>query len=71
MESALVFFGIATLVGCLLRGVIALRRRSAARRPGVSGADVCQLEHARRITSVAITASLTCLALVGLVHAVL
>jgi hypothetical protein len=66
----LVFFGIAALVGCLLRGVVGLRLRAAARQPDVSDGDLCQLKQANRITSVAVIASLVGLAVIGLAYVV-
>ncbi|MHB1139158.1 MAG: hypothetical protein ACYC2O_09405 [Microthrixaceae bacterium] len=62
MLPVLVFFGVATLIGCLLRGIVWFRLRSAARQPGVSDGDLCQLEQANRITSVSVVVSLVCLA---------
>jgi predicted signal transduction protein with EAL and GGDEF domain len=53
MVPVLVFFGVATLVGCLLRGIVWLRRRFVARQPDRSDGEVCQLGQANRITSVA------------------
>jgi hypothetical protein len=70
MVPALVFFGVATLVGCLLLGIVSLRRRAAARRPDVSDAELCELKQANRITSVAVIASLVGLAVVGLAYVV-
>jgi hypothetical protein len=71
MVPVLVFFGIATLIGCLLRGMVGLRLRAAARQPEVSDADLCELKQANRITSVAILASLAGLAAVGLAYLIL
>jgi hypothetical protein len=68
MVPVLVFFGVATLFGCLIRGVIVLRLRAAARQPDVSDGELCELKQANRITSVAVTASLVGLAIVGLVY---
>ncbi len=70
MRALLVFFGIATLVGCALRGILGLRLRAAARRPGASDGDLCELRQANRITSVAVVASLACLALAALAYVV-
>jgi hypothetical protein len=70
MVPVLVFFGIAALVGCLLRGVVGLRLRAAARQPDVSDGDLCQLKQANRITSVAVIASLVGLAVIGLAYVV-
>jgi hypothetical protein len=66
MVPALVFFGIATLVGCLIAGVVRLRLRAASRKPDATDADLCELKQANRITSVAVVASLVGLAVVGL-----
>lgn len=71
MVPVLVFFGIATLVGLLLRGIVSLRLRTAARQPDASDGDLCQLRQANRITSVAVVASLVALAVIGLAYAVL
>ena len=71
MVPVLVFFGIATLVGLLLRAIVNLRLRAAARQPDVSDGDLCQLQQANRITSVAVVASLVALAVIGLAYAVL
>ena len=71
MTPALVFFGVATLVGCLIRVVVGLRLRAAARRTGATDAELCSLEQANRISSVAALASLAGLALVGLAVLVL
>jgi predicted signal transduction protein with EAL and GGDEF domain len=70
MVPALVFFGIATLVGCVLLVIVWLRLRAVARQPDVTDADVCQLKQANRITSVAVVASLAGLAVVLLAIAV-
>lgn len=68
MRPVLVFFGIAILVGCLLRGIVELRIRSAvARKPDISDGELCELKQANRITSTAILASLAGLAVVVLV----
>ena len=71
MVPVLVFFGVATLVGCLFRAIVGLRLRAATRQPDVSDGDLCQLEQANRITSVAVIASLVGLAVVGLAFLVL
>ena len=68
MAPLLVFLGVATLVGCLIRGVVGLRLRAAARRPDASDGDLCQLEQATRISSVAIIASLVGLVVLGLAY---
>jgi hypothetical protein len=70
MVSALVFFGVATLIGCLFRGIAGLRLRAVARRPDVSDGELCELRQANRITSVAVVASLVGLAAVGLGYVV-
>jgi hypothetical protein len=70
MVPVLVFFGVAVLIGCLLRGVLALRLRAAARRPDVSDWELCELRQANRITSVAVIASLVGLGVVGLASVV-
>jgi len=66
----LVFFGVATLIGCLIRGIVGLRLRAVARQPDASDGDLCELEQANRITSVAVIASLVGLAVVGLAYLV-
>jgi hypothetical protein len=71
MVPVLVFFGVATLCGCLLLGIVRLRLRAAARRPDVSDGDLCELEQANRISSVAVIASLVGLAVVGLAYLLL
>jgi hypothetical protein len=71
METALVFFGAATLLGCLFRGIVELRTRAVARRPDVADEELCELKQANRITSVAVIASLVGLAVVGLAYVVL
>ena len=70
MVPVLVFFGVATLVGFLLREIVRLRLRTVARRPDVSDGELCELKQANRITSVAVTASLVGLAVVGLAYVV-
>ena len=70
MVPMIVFFGIAILVGCLVLGVLRLRRRAVARRPDVSAGALCELQQASRITSIAIVASLVGLAALGLAYAV-
>lgn len=67
MVPMLVFFGVATLIGCVFRAFVGLRLRAVARQPDVSDGEVCQLEHANRITSVALIASLVGLVVIGLV----
>jgi hypothetical protein len=70
MVAALVFFGVATLFGCLFRAIVALRLRAVAKQPDVSDGDLCELKQANRITSVAVVASLVGLAVVGLAYVV-
>jgi hypothetical protein len=62
----LVFFGVATVIGLLLRGIVGLRRRAAARRPDVSDGELCELEQASRISSAALLAAVGGLVVVGL-----
>ena len=71
MVPVLVFFGVATLVGLLFRGIAGLRLRAVARQPDVSDGELCELRQANRITSVALIASLVGLAVVGLAYLVL
>jgi hypothetical protein len=68
MVPALVFFGVATLVGCLILGFVWFRLRAAARRPDVTDAELCELKQANRISSLAVVASLAGLAVVGLAY---
>ena len=70
MVPVLVFFGVATLLGCLFRGIVGLRLRAVARQPEVSEGELCQLKQANRITSVAVIASLVGLAFIGLAYVV-
>ncbi len=70
MVPVLVFFGVATLIGCVIRGIVVLRLRAAARRPDVSDEQLCELRQANRISSVAVIASLVGLAVLGLVYVV-
>ena len=70
MVPVLVFFGIATLFGCLFRGIVWLRRRAVARQPDMPEGELCELKQANRITSVAAIASLVGLAVVGLAYVV-
>lgn len=70
MVPVIVFFGIAALFGCLLRGIVGLRLRAVSRQRGVSDGELCQLEQANRITSVAVVASLVSLAVIGLASVV-
>ena len=71
MVPVLVFFAVATLVGCLIRGIVGLRLRAVARQPDVSDGDLCELKQANRISSVAVIASLAGLAAAGLAYLVL
>lgn len=71
MVPALVFFGIATLVGCVILAIVWLRLRAAARQPDVSDAELCELKQANRISSMAVLASLVGVAVVGLAYVVL
>jgi hypothetical protein len=66
MVPALVFFGIATLVGCVILAIVGLRLRAASRQPEVSDAELCELRQANRISSVAVIASVAGLVVVGL-----
>ena len=68
MAPVLVFFGVATLVGFLLRGIVGLRLRAAAHQPDVSDGELCELRQANRITSIAVIASLVGLAVAGLAY---
>ena len=70
MVPVFVFFGVATLFGCLFRGIVGLRLRAVARQPDVSDGELCQLKQANRITSVAVIASLVGLAVIGLAYVV-
>jgi hypothetical protein len=70
MVPVLVFFGVATLFGCLIGGVVRLRLRAAARQTDVSDGELCQLNQANRISSVAVIASLAGLAVVGLAYVI-
>jgi hypothetical protein len=70
MVPVLVFFGLATLIGCLFRGIVGLRLRAIAREPDVSDGKLCELKQANRITSVAAIASLVGLVVVGLAYVV-
>lgn len=71
MVPALVFFGIATLVGCVILAIVWLRLRAAARQPDVSDADLCELKQANRISSMAVLASVIGLAVIGLAYVLL
>ena len=70
MVPALVFFGVATLVGCVILGIVWVRLRAVSRQPDVSDADLCELRQANRISSLAVMASLVGLAAVGLAFVV-
>ena len=70
MVPVLVFFGVATLFGCLIRGVVGLRLRAVALQPDVPDGELCELQQANRITSIAVIASLVGLAVVGLAYVV-
>ena len=65
MVPVLVFFAVATLVGCLIRAVVMLRLRAAARQPDVSDGDLCQLRQANRISSMAVVVSLVAFVAIG------
>ena len=54
MVPVLVFFAIATLFGCLFRGIGALRLRAVARQDDASDAELCELRQANKISSVAV-----------------
>lgn len=71
MVPALVFFGVAALIGCLLLAIVGLRLRAAAHKPDVSDEQLCELKQANRITSVAVIASLIGLVVVGLAIVIL
>jgi hypothetical protein len=70
MVPVLVFFGVATLIGCLIRAVVGRRLRAVARQPDVSDGELCELKQANRISSVAVVASLVGLAVVGLAYVI-
>jgi hypothetical protein len=55
----------------MFQGIVRLRLRSAARQPEVTDAELCQLNQANRITSVAVVASLVGLAAVALAYVLL
>jgi hypothetical protein len=71
MGPALVFFGVAALVGCVILAVVWLRLQAVAKQPDVSDADLCELKQASRISSIAVAASLIGLAAVGLAYVLL
>ena len=66
MVPVLVFFGVAALVGCLIRAIVGMRLRAVSRQPDVSDGELCQLQQANRISSVAVIASLIGLVIIGL-----
>ncbi len=70
MVPVVVFFGLATIVGCLILGIVGLRIRAVSRQPDVSDTKLCELKQANRITSVAVIASLVGLAVAGLAYVV-
>jgi hypothetical protein len=70
MARVLVFFGVATLIGLLIRAIVGLRLRAVARQPDVSDGELCQLQQANRISSVAVIASLVGLAVIALAYVV-
>ena len=71
MVPVLVFASIAALCGFVIRGIVGRRLRTAARQPDLSDGDLCQLEQASRISSVAVLASLAVVVVVGLAYLVL
>lgn len=66
MAPVLVFLVVAALVGCLIRAVVGLRLRAAARQPDVLDEEICQLQQASRISSTAVVVTLVGLAVLGL-----
>ena len=70
MAPVLVFFGVATLVACLIRGIGELRIRAAARQPDVTDGDLCSLRKTNRISSVTIRLSLLGVAVLGVAYLV-
>lgn len=70
MVPVLVFFGVATLFGCLLKGIVGLRLRAVAQEPDVSDVELCELKQANRITSFSVVAALVGLTVVGLAYLV-
>ena len=68
MVPVLVFFGIATVVGCVVLVIVALRLRAVAQRPQATEAEVCELKQANRITSGAAVASAIGLTVAGLAY---
>ena len=69
MSPALVFFGVATLVGCLVLAVVAQRLRAAARQ-GVPDEESCELRQAKKISTAAVVVSLAGLAVAGVAYVV-
>lgn len=67
----LVFLAVATIFGCLLEALVRLRLRFATLRGDAADAELCELRHARRITSAMVVASLVSLAAVGVLYLVL
>jgi hypothetical protein len=65
MVPVLVFLGVATAIGFLIRGFVGLRLRAVSRRTDVSDADLCELRQANRISSAAVITSLAALAVVA------
>jgi hypothetical protein len=70
MVPGIVFFGLAVLSGVSIREIVRRRLRGVTRRGDVSHSAVCELEHAKRIASIALLASLAGLALAGLSYVV-
>lgn len=68
MLRPLVFFGVATLVGCVIRGFFWLRLRAAARHRGMREGGLCGLKQANRLSSLALVTSLVGLSAVGLAY---
>jgi hypothetical protein len=68
MAPVLAFFGIATLVGCVIRAVGELRLRAATRQPGVTEGHLCSLQRANRISSVTVLLSVVGLVALGLAY---
>ncbi|MFL6071403.1 MAG: hypothetical protein ACJ72Y_08985, partial [Actinomycetes bacterium] len=58
MVPVVVFFGIATVAGCVVLAIVTVRLRAVSQRPQASEAELCQLKQANRISSVAVVASL-------------
>lgn len=71
MVPVLVFFGVATLVGGLILVFVRLRLRAVARRPDASDAEVCELQHANRISSAAVVAAVIGLVVVAVLFVVI